>query len=242
MSWDLGAGNQAFADGIMMKRSPMAESSRHAFDPTQATMDSGSNATHIEDSALPGANDYWNGATVWTISGKEWISMTSTVTDYDASTHTLAFNPLKSTGNANYDPKSGNTYVLSGIKAALDTEREWWYDSANSMIYLWAPGGGDPTGQTIEAKKRSVAIDLSGLSYVTIDGIHTFAATIITDIDTAYCNLQGLVSEFVSHNKLNTIAAEQSNFGILINGSHNVLRDSEIVYSSGSLVTVEWLR
>ncbi|PGO54967.1 carbohydrate-binding cenc domain protein, partial [Bacillus cereus] len=47
------------------------------------------------------------------------------------------------------------------------------------------------------------------------------------------------MAKYVSHNKLNTSACEQSNLGLILNGSYNELRNSELAYSSGSLVTVQ---
>lgn len=62
------------------------------------------------------------------------------------------------------------------------------------------------------------------------------------DGSTNNCLLQGLVSKYISHNKLNTIANEQTNLGIILDGTNNVIRDSELAYSSGSLVTVKGTR
>ncbi|CAH1192465.1 hypothetical protein PAECIP111891_00313 [Paenibacillus allorhizoplanae] len=238
MNWTLGAGNQVFVNGVMMDEARWPNQAGTLLQPTRASMQSGSDLTHIVDTNLPGTTGFWNGATLWTTSGSGWIAMTSTITAFDATTKKLTFGALKSTG-ASYVPASGNKYYLSGIKGALDVEKEWWYDSANAMLYLWAPGGGSPSSQTVEAKKRTTAFDLSGKGFVDIKGIQTIASTIQMDGSTNNCLLQGLVSKYISHNKLNTLANEQTNLGIILDGTNNVIRDSELAYSSGSLVTVK---
>ncbi|WP_054023558.1 DUF1565 domain-containing protein [Bacillus sp. FJAT-28004] len=238
MNWTLGAGNQVFVNGEMMNEARWPNQTGTLLSPTRASAGAGTNANHITDSNLPGGTGFWNGATLWITSGSEWIAQTPTVTAYDSTTKTLTFDALRQSG-ASYTPRSGNKYYLSGIKGALDVEKEWWYDSAGSMLYFFAPGGGDPSSQTVEAKKRNIAFDLSDKGYVDIKGIQTIAATIQMDSLTHNCLLQGIVSKYISHNKLNTAAEEQTNLGIILDGSHNVIRDSELAYSSGSLVTVK---
>lgn len=238
MSWSLGAGNQVFVDGAMMDEARWPNQTGTLLNPTRSTAGVGSDATHVVDMSLPGGDNYWNGATIWITSGSAWIAQTSTVTAYNSILKKLTFGTLKASGSA-YTPKSGNKYYLSGIRAALDTANEWWYDSANAQLYLWVPGGGDPSSHTVEAKRRNNAIDLSGKAYITIDGIQTTASTIVTDSQSNHILLQGIVAKYLSHSKLNTSANEQSNLGVILDGSYNELRNSEVAYSSGSLITIK---
>ncbi|MGG5741905.1 carbohydrate binding domain-containing protein [Bacillus cereus group sp. IBL03679] len=238
MSWSLKAGNQVFVDGVMMDEARWPNQTGTLLNPTRSSAQSGSDATHVVDTTLPGGDNFWNGATIWITSGSGWIAQTSTVTAYDSVNKKLTFGSLYRTGSS-YNSKSGNKYYLSGIKAALDTKNEWWYDSSNSQLYLWTPGGDNPSSHIVEAKRRSTAIDLSGKSFIMINGIQTTAATILTDSSSNHIVLNGIVAKYVSHNKLNTSASEQSNLGFILNGSYNELRNSELAYSSGSLVTVK---
>ncbi|SDP13893.1 Carbohydrate binding domain-containing protein [Paenibacillus sp. yr247] len=239
MAWSLGAGNQVFVDGVMMDEARWPNQTGTMLNPTRATAGAGTDTTHVVDTSLPGGGNFWNGATIWITGGSAWIAMTSTITAYDSVSKKLTFDPLKLTNNSAYNPKSGNKYYLTGIKDALDTQNEWWYDTANSELYLWAPGGGDPSSSTVEAKSRMNAFDLSGKAYITINGIRTVASTIVMDSNTNHVVLDGMVSKYISHNKLNTAANEQTNLGINLDGSYNEIRNSELAYSSGSLVTVK---
>ncbi|MBO9610572.1 MAG: right-handed parallel beta-helix repeat-containing protein [Paenibacillaceae bacterium] len=238
MSWSLGAGNQVFVDGVLMDEARWPNQTGTMLAPTRSTAGAGSDGTHVVDSTLPGGDNFWNGATIWITSGSAWIASTRSITAYDSVAKKLTFSNIGG-GSVYYTPKSGNKYYLSGIKAALDTANEWWYDSANAQLYVWAPGGGDPSGNTVEAKRRTTAVDLSDKSYILINGIQTMAATIVTNSSSNHNSLDGIVAKYVSHNKLNTSAYEQSNLGIILDGSYNEIRNSEIAYSSGSLVTVK---
>ncbi|AXY11284.1 carbohydrate-binding cenc domain protein (plasmid) [Bacillus thuringiensis LM1212] len=238
INWNLGAGNQVFVDGEMMDEARWPNQNGTLLNPTRSTAQSGSDSTHVVDTTLPGGDNFWNGATIWITSGSSWIAQTSTVTAYDSVNKKLTFGGLYRTGSS-YTPKSGNKYYLSGIKAALDTANEWWYDSFDSQLYLWVPGDWNPSSHIVEVKHRSTAIDLSGKYFITINGIQTNAATIVTDSSSNHIILNKIVAKYVSHNKLNTSASEQSNLGLILNGSYNELRNSELAYSSGSLVTVQ---
>lgn len=238
MSWSLGAGNQVFVNGALMDEARWPNQTGTLLKTSTSSAGTFTNATNIYDTSLPGGNNFWKGATVWIASGSAWIAQTSTVTGYDSVLKKLTIGPLKGSGTY-YDPKSGNAYYLTGIKGALDTQKEWWYDAANAQLYLWAPGGVDPSSLTVEAKRRNVAFDFSGKAYVSVKGIQVTASTIVTDNSTQYISLDDIVAKYVSYNKMNTTAGEQSNLGIILNGSHNEIRNSEIAYSSGSLVTVK---
>ncbi|MEK4351462.1 right-handed parallel beta-helix repeat-containing protein [Paenibacillus sp. FSL R5-0475] len=238
MTWSLEAGNQVFVNGALMDEARWPNQTGTLLNPTTSSAGTFTNVTNIFDTSLPGGNNFWKGATIWTTSGSAWIAQTSTVTGYDSFLKKLTIQPLKGSGTY-YDPKSGNRYYLTGIKGALDTAKEWWYDSANGQLYLWAPGGGNPSTLMVEAKRRNNAFDLSGKSYISVKGIQITASTIVTDNFTDHVTIQEIAAKYVSHHNLNTSAGEQANLGIILNGSYNEIRDSEIAYSSGSLVTVK---
>jgi parallel beta-helix repeat protein len=54
---------------------------------------------------------------------------------------------------------------LSGVNGAS----KWYYSS--STLYIWAPGNANPNGHSVEADRRSRAIDLVSRSYITINGL-----------------------------------------------------------------------
>ncbi|CAI6083108.1 fibronectin type III domain-containing protein [Cohnella sp. JJ-181] len=241
MNWDLADKNQIFAGGEMMTEARWPNNTGTLFQPTLSTAASSTTRTEIVDTAIPGGDDFWNGATIWSASGAGWQAKTTRVTDFEAATHKLTVTPFSTYVSANYDIKAGNTYFLSGIKGALDTPKEWWYDTANARLYLRAPGNVNPNTLTVEAKKRDLAFDLSGRSYVQLKGLQVFASTITTDDTSHHLLLQGLKGAYLSHSDLtdwDLAYTYQSNYGVLIKGHDNEVRDSEFAYSSAALVNV----
>ena len=95
-------------------------------------------------------------------------------------------------------PSTGNYYYLWGKYEALDAPGEWFRDNAGNL-YLWPPDGASPTAHLVEAKKRLWAFDLSGKSYITLDGLNIYAATIKTDTQTHHALLQNLDLRYLWH-------------------------------------------
>jgi len=235
MNWNLGTGNQIFVDGDMMNLARWPNQSGTLIQPTLATVggvDASLPSTTIIDSHIPGGDDFWKGAQLWIPSGEAYWAFTSTITGYHAATHKLTFNSLPVSGL--YNPVVGNKYFLSGIKALLDIEKEWWFDSDTQLLYLWAPGGVDPSTQTVEAKKRNYAFDLSGRSYLDIIGIDIFGASMNTEANTSHVKIQDMKAEYISHDQ-----AAGPGSPISIKGSNIEIRNSELAYSSSAILVVE---
>ena len=65
----------------------------------------------------------------------------------------------------------GSKYYVEDHPALLDSPGEWWYDASNSRLYLWAPGGADPSTLDIEISRRDDGFDLTNRSHITLDGL-----------------------------------------------------------------------
>lgn len=93
----------------------------------------------------------------------------------------------------------------------------------------------------MEAKRRQFAFDLSGRSFITIQGFNLFAATITSNANSQYLVLDGLNAQYVSHYSLisgGPYMLGQLTSGIILNGKNNVLRNSTIAFSAGNGVAV----
>ncbi len=149
--------------------------------PVRARVAKGTETT-ITDPKLPGGRDAWKGALLWCAGGSEWICWTARVTAYDEKTHTLTFDKKQKKW---YIPRKGNPYVLMGLRSALDSPGEWWFDTRGRRLYLMPPGGRDPDSLKIEMKRRTYAIDLAGRSHVRVTGLHFRAGGLHTDKDSS---------------------------------------------------------
>lgn len=243
LSWSLGKENQLFVKNgaavapLWEARWPnINEYTLPGLKAGVATADAGS-ATSIVDSDLTQPTDFWKNALVWERGGNAYQGMTSKVTGYNSSTHTLTYEPI--TGDyAELYPRLGSTYFLSGVLGALDAPNEWYVDGTAQKVYLWAPDGGVPNN--VEVKKRMTAFNLNGKSYIQLKGIHTFAAN-ITMNGSSNNTLDGIQADYLyfSNYSQNTTNADQLNGGISIIGDNNEIKNSKIAYSSGTLINIE---
>ena len=248
--WDLGAGNnQVFVDGQMINEARWPNTSLDVSHPTFATASAAftispgtgwlfpSTAT-IDDPSLPGAAGAWVGATIHVASGQGWVVQTGTVLSSTPGELTFAFQHFTS-----YEiPTAGNRFYLTGTFRALDAPGEWYRDPTTGQLYVWTPSSDSPAAHLIEAKHRLYAFELSGRSYINLQGLRLFASTIDTDAASNHLTIGNINAQYVSQEMLNPIPWDGHNrgasTGIILNGSNNVLQDSTIAYSSGDGVFV----
>lgn len=250
-SWDLGEGNnQVFVDGQMINEARWPNSSLNVSTPafkaneTIQTTDEAtgyfypSTAT-LTDPSLPGGAGAWVGATIHIASGQGWVVQTGTV--LNSSTGQLTFGFIHST--VYEDPASGNPYYLTGSFQALNGAGEWYRDPNTGLLYVWTPNSDTPASHVVEAKARQYALELAGKSYITVQGITIFAATIDTSASSTHITLNGITARYVSQAMNEPFSWDAHNYGqastgILLNGTQNLLQNSTIAYSSGDGVYV----
>ncbi|GAA3409941.1 DNRLRE domain-containing protein [Paenibacillus hodogayensis] len=237
MPWSLGSGNQVFINGTMAGEARWPNNTGSLLEPTLAEMTAGSNTT-LTDSRIPTGVD-WVGGTAWFAGGAAWVGQDSTITGFNPATGVMTFASVRAS-NSNYDAQIGNTYYLSGVKGALDVDREWWYDGAAQQLVLQPPGGSAVSSLLVEAKKRLFGFDVSGKSYMVIEGVDLFAAGIKTSDTTHHVRIDGMKASYVSHNTRNPQSNPAAdNNGITLRGEANEIVNSELAYSSGSLLDVK---
>jgi hypothetical protein len=229
MTGSLGSKDQIFVSGEMQMQARWPNST--VLDPlnsTFGTVESGSAST-INDKELNQPFGYWVGKTLWCVPGTGYKSYSSTITGSDKGSITFEAMGAAAAG--------GNSYYITGNLQELDSPGEWYYDSSTARLYLWAQGGINPGTVTVEAKKRSYAFDLSSRSYINISGINIFAASINMS-ESNYCKISNMTANYISHD---TDLTKQYNTGIFMSGSNNELRNSTLLYSSGNLVSIQYI-
>jgi len=240
MNWDLGEGlNQVFVDGVAGRWSYWPNCS-DVMRPTLLEPDSitiaGSTLTINDAGNLTQDSGYWNGAIIHANWGGRYHAGTAAVT---------SSTPGRLVATMHCTPAAGTSYpvyYLMGCYNGLDEANEWFYDSDTSTLYLWAPGGGSPTG--VEAKARQYAFDLSGRSYIQIRDIGLFAATIVTDDESEHIAIDSISARYVSHyakideGGMGSGEKGTRDSGIILNGRHNAIRNSSVLWSAGNGVAL----
>ncbi|MET9674540.1 RICIN domain-containing protein [Streptomyces sp. NPDC006482] len=187
------------------------------------------------------------GATVY-LAGS-WVANSATVTGGDLN-GTGKVLDLAFPGSDGHVTPGGNStkFRLVGKKSLLTGPNAWYYDPGTRDLYLWAPGGGVPTG--ITAKKRNYGFDLDGRHHVTVRGINLFATSVTTDDDSAHNVLDGITATYTSTWQTAQYdtnlpyagvydANHHSDSGILLHGTDNALRNSTLRFSMGNGVSVK---
>jgi hypothetical protein len=140
-----------------------------------------------------------------------------------------------SSGKADDWSSFNRYYFLTGKLCFLDAPYEWYYDGAS--LSLWAPNSLSP--KHVEYKKRNFAFDLSGRSYITIKGVHLFAATITTDKDSRGIVIDGIEAKYNSHyvtfsgNDFDVLECHYADSGIRLMAPDSIIENSRIIYSAG---------
>ncbi|WP_189008137.1 golvesin C-terminal-like domain-containing protein [Paenibacillus marchantiophytorum] len=235
MNWNLGMENQVLVDGELMQiaRYPN-RTDTNLYNLNKVQMDSGSDFT-IKDSVLNKPTNYWMGGYVW-LKGT-WVAQTTSITASSGDEITLGQIPSYSYGS-NLSPYAGREFFVFNLFSELDAEREWFYDSSTQTMYLWAPGGVNPSTLDVQIKKRNDCIVLNGVSYVNIEGLSTFGGTIRMEDNSSNNIVKGIDAKYLSHRMLLQNAYYKDDTGVYVGGSNNTLRDSSLAYSSGNLVVV----
>jgi len=238
-SWDLGEGNnQVFVDGQMMVEARWPNTSLDPSHPNLAHARSAAASgatTTIYDPALTQANGYWNGALIHFTPGEGWVAYTATVIASGPGYVTFGYQP-----SSQYEAVAGGTaYYLLGKFQALDAAGEWYRDPTTGQLYLWPTSGDGPANHLVEAKHRLYAFDLSGVSNITVRGMNIFAATINTNQNSTNIVLDHISAQYISQFVSEPSGWNQpSNTGIVLDGTGDVLQNSQIGFSAGDGVYV----
>ncbi|HEX6686849.1 MAG TPA: Calx-beta domain-containing protein, partial [Candidatus Limnocylindrales bacterium] len=129
----------------------------------------------------------------------------------------------------------GNSeYWIQGKLALLDFPGEWFHDKAAGQVYLQTTASDNPANHTVEYKARDYAFDLYAKSHTVIKGLKLFAATIDTSSGSNNV-IDGINAKYVSDYNV----SQNSQTGICVCGTNDTLRNSEVAFSSSTVVTVK---
>jgi probable HAF family extracellular repeat protein len=244
-AWDLGEGNnQVFVDGQMIGQASFPNTSLNPSQPSWSTVASATVSAPpngylypavatIYDPSLIAPAGYWNGATIHIGNGQGWVIQTGTVLSSAPGSLTIAWEEQTSSEL----PTSGNHYYLTDSFKALSGAGEWYRDPTTGQLYLWTPTGDSPANHDIEVKHRQFAFELSNRSYINLQNLSIFSASIDTNSASNSITINNIYAEYVSQQMLSPFPwdshSNQATTGIQLNGTNDVIENSTIAYSSG---------
>jgi hypothetical protein len=205
-------------------------------------------ATYFSSRLAAFPTDYWKGGWINYMPGYGITANTCAVSGNITQTVSMKC-PKGQTFNAAepyFRPGIGNPFYLWGKLEALDSPGEW-FRAADGTLYLWAPGGVNPETQTVEAKRRLYAFDLSARRHITISGIGISAATIKTDPASAELLLDALDMRYIWHFNNFRVPAWDDNglytmldkAGLVLEGENITIANSDIAYSAASGIVLK---
>jgi hypothetical protein len=229
--------NQVFLDDQMLFEARWPNTGNVLLEPTLAEMETGTTKDMIVDSSLP---DYdYEGAKVWIHAKHWWSNWTTTVTGNPGIGQLEINDTAPFFGARRHVAADGAQYFVFGIMGALDAENEWFYNEEERKLYIFRPDGQLPEGDYF-IKSRMLAMDLRGRSHIQMEGIDIFAATIETDAASSHLVFDRMVLTYPYFSCLadQKTGLGQTDKGLRLLGSHCVVRNSEIAYSSGTGVAL----
>jgi len=173
---------QLFCDETLLTEARWPNRPKHDFwnRDTWARAGKGSRYGRIVDPALARTGIDWTGAVATLNVAHQFQTWTRTVLAHRAgeASFTYAKDLAGITRFADLTrPWEDDRYYLTGKLEALDSEGEWFYDKKTSMLYLWAPGGGDPGRHELETKVRAYGFTGDNVSGVELHGLRLFGCT-----------------------------------------------------------------
>ncbi|NOU69439.1 carbohydrate-binding protein [Paenibacillus sp. LMG 31461] len=235
VTWDLldGSGNLVFFDEELGMEAQWP-SLKDRLDKSQyAVVDAATNEyptyTLYDEDLKAFPDGHWDGAMVACVNGVSYFMSTARVTGFEAGT---LYHDQWVSSAEHYRTQPGNLYFITRTLQALDTEKEWYYNADERMLYIIAPGGGHPSSHTVEAKRRDYAFDLRNKQHIQIIGVDCRGASMTTK-GASHCQIRksrmyGLDRSFGYRQ---TIYGRTH--GIELGGSDNLIRDCEISHFEG---------
>jgi hypothetical protein len=185
--------------------------------------------------------DYWKGALYCGVHFEGWCAQTGVIESYKPGEISVVD---RTEGwwfgaDAGYTPEhEAGRGMIVGHMHALDAPGEWvWQDNA---LFLIAPDGGEP--RAVEAKRRQLAFDLSGRSYIRIKDLSVRAASMRLE-NAEHCTVDNCDLTYISHytrhygigkieHGRDTIRSGET--GIYVSGRDNAFLNCSVRFSAGT--------
>ncbi|MGC9452094.1 MAG: right-handed parallel beta-helix repeat-containing protein [Oceanipulchritudo sp.] len=179
----------------------------------------------------------WDGALMLYLPGKGWTDGSTTVTASGPGYVEFGYNETTFGGNWNA-ASEGDIFMLLGRKVAIDQPGEFLHDvpgrdGPNGVLYVKFPDGKTPADTTVEVKRYSHGIRVSGSSHWRVRNIH-FDGGVVETVSTT----EDVHFDSISVEGVYLLASGSTDGAVTLDGVDVSLRDSFVHRSSISGVTV----
>jgi hypothetical protein len=209
-----------------------------------AKVDMGSTHGRIVCDALAQTGLDCTGAMACLNVAHQWWTWNRPITTHKAGSNVLEY-PANLVGLCNYDPAinkdkeylakawGDDYFYLFGKLEFLDSETEWFQDPQSGDLYLFAPGGVDPTTLEVRYKLRDYSLLAQSRHDVQIRKLKFFATTFRLD-DCDRCLVEGCELLYPSFSRTITEYDERRSESVFtkVVGNHNTIRRCALAYTN----------
>jgi hypothetical protein len=158
---------QVFSDGHLLNEARWPNSPIEDLAGTTYERADAGNETSLTKANLPPVD--LTGAWIRVMAGQAWVGYDRQITADNQATGELDWSePVNQLSEL--IPRRGNKFIVFGKLNLLDAAGEWFWDPATQLLYVWTQDGASPAGR-IEAGIAPAVLNLSGQSYITVNGL-----------------------------------------------------------------------
>lgn len=233
MNWTLGDENMVMFDGHLCDLARWPNNvDGDPFTIDAATSGTG-NLTQFSDT-FP--NHDWTNGVFWYLGNSRWTSWRADITSSSAGQITFQ-GPSGWEGSA-HNPANGGEYYLSGAKAALDYEYEFYYDNDSNYLYLKTPNNTMPQIGQVEIKQRHIGMELTNKNHIIVDGIEFYGCSINIFGSASNNIIRNCKVFWGNHTVGSNSAAIVNQRSITLFGNNNLVEKCEVAWGASSGIWV----
>ena len=270
---DAGTVTQLFVDTTMMIEARWPNlGSKDLFDRSSwGRCDTGSCHGKIVSEAVAASGLDFTGAQAYLNVAHQWWTWNREIKRHEKGSAELIYD-ADLVGLCSYTPQymdpeqlekawADDYFYLFGVLAALDAEREWYFDPEKHELYFYAPGGVNPNTLHVRYKTLDYGLKVKDKQHVHVEGIDFFGCTFlfedcddcsIADANLKYPTYSRTITEYDQDRRESVITkivgdrnvvdrislSHANNMGLMVMGNHNKVRNSIIhdINWSGTLI------
>ncbi len=193
------------------------------------------NGAYLTSSQIPGID--WKGGSVFFYGdkpGSGWIAWKAFITSSTSGRVNFKLDKNPSWIRTFHAPKDKGDFYLEGVKGALDYQNEWWFDSKTKELFVQMPGGAAPVDRKVQMRRRKIAIDLNGKSYIEIKNLAVFGGAILLKTNSNNNRLYGVSSFYGNHTQGVFKGFNAGKPSVEVNGTNNSIEKCEFAFSAAT--------